>query len=313
VLTRIAASHIRVGTFEYASAVGGRELLDQLIAYTLARHFPEEEQLARPALTLLHGVLRRQARLIAQWMGVGFVHGVMNTDNMALSGETIDYGPCAFLDYYDPSAVFSSIDHHGRYAYDQQPGIALWNLTRLAESLLPCWEEEKETAVRELEEILGQFETLHQRERLAVWRTKLGLVSEEAEDAALIEDFLENLRKTAGDFTRTCRGLADWLTEDATIPPAWRSWHERWTERLRREDAPPSALPTRLRAANPARIPRNHAVQDALDAASTKGDLGPFIRLWHGLRNPFEESTDWPELNSPPPPDSPRFVTFCGT
>ncbi len=307
VLTRVAASHIRVGTFEYFAALGDTAALRLLADHTLRRHFPERAESEQPVGALLAETIERQAALIAQWMRVGFVHGVMNTDNMALSGETIDYGPCAFIDSYDPAAVFSSIDRHGRYAFGQQPAIAAWNLARLAEALLPILHSDPETALALAEEAIDSFHQRFRRHWLAALRGKLGLFTDEPDDATLAEDFLALLHQTRADYTRTFRQL-----HPTTAPsdPALAAWHQRWTARLTRQLQPATEVTRRMHAHNPAVIPRNHAVEAALTAA-TAHDLAPLQSLLPALANPYAEPGH-SRLDSPPA-GTPRCRTFCGT
>ena len=313
VLTRIAASHIRVGTFELFAALGDQDSLRTLTDYTLRRHFPEQVGAPNPALALLEGVCHRQATLIAHWMRVGFVHGVMNTDNMALSGETIDYGPCAFLDAYDPGTVFSSIDHHGRYAFGRQPSIASWNLARFSEALLPVIDSGPERAVELATGILERFADRFRAEWLRLFRGKLGLMTEEPEDAPLIEDLLQAMHEAGADFTTTFRALDP--TDTTRISPTGipDDWSVRWKERLRRQRQSPHEAKACLLRHNPAVIPRNHGVEAALAAASDHGDLSLFQELLTALRSPYEEPTGPTPLLEPPSPGTPRCRTFCGT
>ncbi len=315
VLTRVAASHIRVGTFEYFAAIGDTEGLRVLAEYTLRRHFPECAAAENPVLGLLEAVMERQASLIAHWMRVGFVHGVMNTDNMALSGETIDYGPCAFIDGYDPAAVFSSIDRHGRYAFGQQPNIAAWNLARLAEALLPILHSETEAAVNIANEALESFEGRFQRHWLDAMRGKLGLFTAEPDDASLAAELLRTLHETRSDYTCTFRSLRP---NSAAEPPApagdaFTAWRQRWTERLARQPQPGTEVATLMNAHNPAVIPRNHAVEAALAAATDASDLAPLTRLHSALATPYDEAGQRASLLNPPPPGTPPCRTFCGT
>ena len=309
VLTRVAASHIRVGTFAYFAALGDTAALRLLADHTLRRHFPERAESEHPVVALLEETIERQAALIAQWMRVGFVHGVMNTDNVALSGETIDYGPCAFIDTYDPAAVFSSIDRHGRYAFGQQPAIAAWNLARLAEALLPLLHPEPETALARANEALASFDERFRQHWLAALRGKLGLFTAEPGDADLAEDLLRAMHQTRADYTRTFRQL-----HPAAVPadPALAAWHQRWTARLARQPQPATEVARRMHAHNPAIIPRNHAVEAALTAA-TAHDRAPVQSLLTALATPYAAAGQPADLLNPPPPDTPRCRTFCGT
>jgi serine/tyrosine/threonine adenylyltransferase len=307
VLTRVAASHIRVGTFEWAAAAGERADLEALVTYTLHRHFPECAVTENPALSLLEAVVRRQAALIARWMGVGFIHGVMNTDNMALSGETIDYGPCAFMDVYDPATVFSSIDRRGRYAYQNQPSIAQWNLARLAEALLPAIHPMEKQSVEMATEALQSFTSLYQSAWLAEMRCKLGLFNEEEGDVTLVQSLLDWMHANRMDFTNTFAELERPLPDQAFL-----TWQESWQARLVRQPQSPEDS-TRLRNAhNPAYIPRNHLVEAAL-AAAQSGDMGPVERLLEILAAPYEQAREVPEYRAPDPTGGAGYQTFCGT
>jgi uncharacterized protein YdiU (UPF0061 family) len=315
VLTRVAASHIRVGTFEYFAALGDTDSIRVLTDHTLMRHFPNRAASENPALGLLEEVMERQASLIAHWMRVGFVHGVMNTDNMAVSGETIDYGPCAFVDAYDPSAVFSSIDRHGRYAFAQQPQIAGWNLARLAEALLPLIHPEPETAVARANETLATFDERFHRHWLAAMRGKLGLFSAEPDDASLAEELLAWMHGARADYTHTFRNLRPATTPKPASPPdsGFTAWQCRWTERLARQPQSLTEVVNLMNARNPAVIPRNHEVESALAAAATANDLAPLESLLAALAAPYDEAGQPAALLNPPPPGTPACRTFCGT
>ena len=259
-------------------------------------------------------MIERQASLIAHWLRVGFVHGVMNTDNMALSGETIDYGPCAFIDAYDPSAVFSSIDRHGRYAFGQQPGIAAWNLARLAEALRPILHREPATALALANEALESFSERFQRHWLAAVRAKLGLFTAEPADAALAEDLLRWLHETCADYTHTFRNLRPAASPQpiASAVTTFPGWHQRWTERLARQPQPWTEVTQLMNRHNPAVIPRNHEVEAALAAATISNDLSPLQRLLTALATPYDETNQPPELLNPAPTGTPVCRTFCG-
>jgi len=301
VLTRVAASHIRVGTFEYAAARGEKEALQALADHTRQRHYPEVEG---GHTALFEAMMERQAALIAKWMCVGFIHGVMNTDNMALSGETIDYGPCAFMDAYDPATVFSSIDRNGRYSYGNQPHIAQWNLARLAEAMLPLFHEDEKETVEIANGLISRFEERFKHHWLAGMRLKLGLFTEESEDTALIQSLLDWMQQTKADFTNTFRDLTQGRLEPA-------EWHLRWSERLKRQPQSSNEVSELMRRSNPAFIPRNHKVEEALAAASEQGDLNPMQRLLTVLTAPFDYTQDWPEFSEPSGLES--YQTFCGT
>jgi uncharacterized protein YdiU (UPF0061 family) len=307
ILTRVAASHIRVGTFQYAAALDDIAALKSLADYTIQRHYPDLAGAENPYLALLHAVIARQAALIAQWMHVGFVHGVMNTDNMTISGETIDYGPCAFMDEYHPSTVFSSIDAQGRYAYVKQPPIAQWNLARLAETLLPLIATDALNAIKLAEEAIHAFPEKYEQEWLAGMRTKLGLPDESPEDALLIKDLLACMRQHKMDYTNTLRGLAtDGTMEHADVPEV-QAWLARWQSRVNHAQAREAML-----TANPAVIPRNHLVEAALKAATEDNDFAPFEALLAVLSTPFKEPDDTAYCMPAPLSELP-YMTFCGT
>ncbi|WP_207790813.1 protein adenylyltransferase SelO [Thermaurantiacus tibetensis] len=314
VLTRVAASHIRVGTFQFAAAKRDREALAALLAHTIARHAPEAAEAERPALALLEATSRKQAALVARWMGVGFIHGVMNTDNMTLSGETIDYGPCAFMDAFEPMTVFSSIDRQGRYAYANQPVIAHWNLVRLAEALLPLIDPDETAAIDMANAAVQRFPALFEAEWLAQFRAKLGLATAEEGDRALVEMLLSVMRDTGCDMTGGFRALAEgaaWPV-DAADQAAFAGFEAAWAARLAREG---TALPdarARMLAANPAIIPRNHRVEQAL-AAAGEGDMGPFERLLAAVTRPYAPRPEDAPFRSPPLPHERVLATFCGT
>ena len=304
VLTRVAASHIRVGTVQWAAANRDVEALRALVNYTRARHYPELADVpdADSALALFRAIVERQARLIAQWQMVGFIHGVMNTDNMALSGETIDYGPCAFMNAYDPATVFSSIDRTGRYAYGNQPPIAQWNLTRLAEAMLPLFDADKERGIElatlEIERFADSFET----HWLTGMRAKLGLFNEEDDDRALVDDLLAWMHRHDADVTNTFKDLS-------TVADA--AWRDRLEARRARQPQSLRDSMLLMRQHNPAFIPRNHKVEEALDAA-TGEDFSVMERLLDVLRSPYAYDRDLPEYSAPPK-DPHGYRTFCGT
>lgn len=310
VLTRVAASHVRVGTFEYAAGCGDAAALPALVRYALARHVPGAVEAENPALALLEYVVGAQAELLAQWMLAGFVHGVMNTDNMAVSGETIDYGPCAFMDRYDPETVFSSIDRQGRYAYGNQPSMALWNLSRFAESLLTETDAVAEAAVEKAEGVLRGFEGAFRSRWLSGMRCKLGLGTEEPGDEVLIADLLEWMGREGRDYTRTFAELDPEGEGGEGVDAGWR---ERWRARLGREPEGVEAVRERMRSVNYRVIPRNHCVEEVLNAAG-EGDVGAFERLLAVLRDPFGRQGAVPEVYLREPPlGHPPYVTYCGT
>ncbi|CAG9606973.1 protein adenylyltransferase SelO [Pseudoneobacillus rhizosphaerae] len=314
ILTRVASSHLRVGTFQYAAKWGTLEELQILADYTIKRHYPEVEGDENRYLSLLQAVIKRQAELIAKWQLVGFIHGVMNTDNMTISGETIDYGPCAFMDTYDPATVFSSIDKEGRYAYGNQPYIAVWNLARLAEPLLPLIHENQEQAVEMAQDALSNFEQLYKSNWLAGMRSKLGLFNEEDEDGALVDDLLSMMQKYHADYTNTFRALSFEKLEDTSLfgNSEFTEWHERWKARLGRQEETQASSQELMRNSNPAVIPRNHRVEEALEAA-VDGDFSVMERLLDVLSKPFEHSLDQEEYCKLPEPSNQPYRTFCGT
>ncbi|MFC0212514.1 YdiU family protein [Paenibacillus chartarius] len=315
VLTRTAASHIRVGTFQYAAARGDVEVLRALADYTLQRHFPDVDGGENRYAAFLREVIKRQASLIAKWQLVGFIHGVMNTDNMAISGETIDYGPCAFMDVYDPETVFSSIDTYGRYAYGNQPTIAAWNLARFAESLLPLLHTDTDQAIQLAETEIAEFQQLYRGHWLSGMRRKLGLVNEESEDAALIEDLLGLMHKYEADYTNTFRALASEEREASSLFEAepFAEWETKWRARLDRQPESKDASRELMNSSNPAVIPRNHRVEEALDAAVNDHDFTVMERLLDVLAKPYEASPDRSVYCAPPRPSGRPYRTYCGT
>ena len=325
VLTRVAASHLRVGTFQYFAAQQDTEGVCTLADYAIARHYPQSAHAKQPYLALLEGVIARQAQLIAQWMLLGFIHGVMNTDNTSISGETIDYGPCAFMEAYDPATVFSSIDHGGRYAYGNQPSAALWNLARLAEALLPVLALEagsEEVALAAANEALSAFEPQYQQARKAGLRRKLGLFTEREGDEALAEDLLQRMAANRADFTLTFRRLADAAASpdgDAAVrtlyadPGAYDGWAAEWRERLDEEPADGQERAAAMRSVNPVFIPRNHLVEAALDAASRRQDFQPFEELLDAVSRPCEERPGLERFANPARSEEAVLLTFCGT
>ena len=322
ILTRVASSHIRIGTFQYFAARGDMEAVERLSGYVIDRHFPEARDSERPSLALLQTVVERQALLIARWMHVGFVHGVMNTDNTALSGETIDFGPCAFIDSYDPAATFSAIDELGRYAYGNQPTIAQWNLARFAETLLPLLDPNPERAVELANKAISGFTSRFQEHWLAGMRDKLGLSSNEECDLELAQALLRAMHENAADFTLTFRRLCDAAADekaDADVralfanPTAYDNWVTRWRSRLAAKRLNPDARAQAMRTVNPAFVPRNHRVEQALDAAIEHGDFSPFSELMTVLSRPYEDQADYADYANPPNADERVLRTFCGT
>ena len=314
ILTRVAASHLRIGTFQYLAARQDESNLRVLADYAIDRHYPELIDAPRKYLEFLRAVTDRQASLIAQWQLVGFVHGVMNTDNMAISGETIDYGPCAFMNVYRPDTVFSSIDHAGRYAYRNQPAIAQWNLARFAETLLPLLDSDQEKAIAIASEALGEYPALFERYWLAGMRKKLGLQTDEVGDVELIRSLLDWMEKSRADFTNTFRDLSseEPPAGDPYGDPDFQAWYSRWRLRLSRDGRPSTSASTVMRTVNPAVIPRNHWVEEALSAAEDHADLSVLHRLLAALVSPFEGGADLAQYQDPPLDDC-NYRTFCGT
>jgi uncharacterized protein YdiU (UPF0061 family) len=311
VFARVASSHIRVGTFQYFAARQDVDALGALTNHAIARHYPGAEG----PLDLLNAVIAAQADLVARWMGVGFIHGVMNTDNMTISGETIDYGPCAFLDAYHPQMVFSSIDHYGRYAFGNQPQIAVWNLAQLATALLPLMPDRDaaiETFTEAVNGFAGQFDDAWHR----VLRAKLGLATEEEGDAALAFDLLERMAKGEADFTNTFRALSgpdpDAAAAEFKTPDALSPWLQAWTARLARDGRDAAGRMAAMAAVNPALIPRNHRVEEAISSALA-GDFAPFERLVAVLSRPYDPAEADLDLAAPPAPEDRVTQTFCGT
>jgi serine/tyrosine/threonine adenylyltransferase len=322
VLTRVASSHIRVGTFQYFAARGDLEAVERLSDYVIDRHFPDARDAKRPSLALLEAVVERQASLIARWMHVGFIHGVMNTDNTALSGETIDFGPCAFMDSYDPATAFSAIDDFGRYAYANQPTIAQWNLARFAETLLPLVDPNLDRAIELASEAISAFTSRYQDHWLAGMREKLGLSGTEDGDLDLVRDLLQAMHENAADFTLTFRRLCAAATDETTDgearglfanPGAYDIWAARWRSRLVADGREPSARAKAMRSVNPAFIPRNHRVEQALDAAIESGDFSPFADQLTVLSRPYEDQAAFADYAKPPQTGERVFRTFCGT
>jgi uncharacterized protein YdiU (UPF0061 family) len=327
VLARVARGHLRIGTFEYFAARNDTEGLRLLADHALARFDPAAAGAAEPYRALFDGVVRRTAALVARWMSLGFIHGVMNTDNLAISGETIDYGPCAFIDTFSRGAVFSSIDEGGRYAWGNQPGIAHWNLVRLAEALLPLLGASEEAALASAQAALDAFPALYEAAFLDLMRGKLGLQRGEEGDAALVSDLLARLEQGSVDFTNFFRRLSacgadpDGSADEPVRslfaqPAAFDAWAQAWRARLSREASGSGADEARcaaMRAVNPAFIPRNHRVEAALVAAERSGDLGPFDALLEVVRHPFDERPDRASWTAPPAPHEVVHATFCGT
>jgi serine/tyrosine/threonine adenylyltransferase len=314
ILTRVADSHIRVGTFQFASAWGTVEDLKALADYTIKRHYPEVEADENRYLSLLKEVIKRQASLISKWQLVGFIHGVMNTDNMTISGESIDYGPCAFMDTYDPATVFSSIDRRGRYAYGNQPNIGGWNLTRFAETLIPLLHEDENKAVEIAQNAVSDFTDLYYSNWLAGMRSKLGIFNEEPDDESLIDDLLSIMQKYGADYTNTFRALTFNKLEDNVIlgKEEFIKWYEMWQARLDRQVETKESSHELMRSSNPSVIPRNHRVEEALEAAQ-RGDYSVMDKLLNVLSKPYSHLPEQDDYTKIPPPSSCSYRTFCGT
>lgn len=315
ILTRVAASHLRFGTFQYIAKWGSVEELRALADYALKRHFPDVDEDESRYLSLLREVIKRHAMLISKWQLVGFIHGVMNTDNMTINGETIDYGPCAFMDAYDPETVFSSIDIQGRYAYGNQPYIAGWNLARFAETLLPLLHTDQEQAVQLAQDEISNFIEMYRRNWLAGMRGKLGLFNEEIQDEALINDLLNLMQKHRADYTNTFLALTFDKAEGTMLfgTEEFAEWHKLWQDRLGRQEEPKTNSQQLMRSSNPAVIPRNHRVEEALDAAVKQGDYRVMERLLGVLSSPYAHSSEQAEYCTLPPESSSSYKTFCGT
>ena len=322
ILTRVASSHIRVGTFQFFARRGDVDGLRVLADYVIARHYPDAAHTEQPYRALLDSVIRAQASLIAEWMLVGFIHGVMNTDNMAISGETIDYGPCAFMDTYDPNAVFSAIDEYGRYAYSRQPAIGQWNLTRLAECLLPLLADDTDAAVAAAEESLDAYTSWFEQAYQGRLRRKLGLFTECEGDAELGQDLLEAMHANGADFTLTFRRLSEGPGGDEdegsvrclfADPAAYDAWVSRWRRRLEQEPTDAATRRSAMLAVNPAYIPRNHRVEAVIRAAVDNNDFAPFHELVTVLRKPFDAQPTFAQYAEPPEAHERVLQTFCGT
>ncbi|RUO62279.1 protein adenylyltransferase SelO [Pseudidiomarina insulisalsae] len=312
VITRVAKSHLRVGTAQFVLAYKDRALLQKFADYVIQRHYPACADAEQSYLALLQAVIDKQAQLIAKWMSLGFIHGVMNTDNMTLSGETIDYGPCAFMEAYDPQTVFSFIDRRGRYMYQNQPPIAMWNLARFAETLLPLISDDKDQAINAATSAVQEFESVYQNYYWQQMTAKIGLTPDHSDAQALVEDFLGLLEQHSVDFTLAFRALGDAdTTRFATLfnqPQQWQAWYQRWQDAL-----PDDFDPQQLQTINPAFIPRNHLVEQLIDEAVNEGSLTRFNRLNQALREPFNEREEYADLMRPAQADEAVTRTFCGT
>ena len=314
VLTRIAPSHIRIGTFEYFAMQGDRDAVKTLADYCLQRHFSHLADHQKPYLELLNQVIERQAKLIAQWQGFGFIHGVMNTDNMAISGETIDYGPCAFMDNYDPQTVFSSIDQFGRYSYSNQPSITKWNLARFAECLIPLIDPNKDKAIEIATEAINDFDKSYEIKWVNMMRDKLGLFGQDPKDLVLILDLLTWMHKNKADYTNTFCVLMNESVQNNKIysDENFIIWKKRWEERLKLNNNTPEKFLKLMRSVNPLIIPRNHKVEEALEAADNN-DLTLLKKLIKVLETPYEKQQENIDYQSPAPIRDKKYQTFCGT
>jgi uncharacterized protein YdiU (UPF0061 family) len=321
IFTRVAASHVRVGTFQYFAARGDDEAVRRLADYVLDRHYPSTKEAEQPYLALLQVVARRQAALVARWMQVGFVHGVMNTDNMAVSGETIDFGPCAFIEAYDPAAVFSSIDELGRYAFGNQARAAQWNIARFAETLLPLIDPDPKRAIELAQAVISAFPTWYESEWIAGMRSKLGLSLAQEGDQELIRGLLDAMHANQADFTLTFRRMCDAAADGDDVGPralfadpgAYDRWAALWCSRLQSEPGSPAERVQAMRRVNPAVIPRNHRVEQALGAAVEREDFAPFFELLAVLSRPYEEQGAYLAYAAPAQPGERVLQTFCGT
>lgn len=308
ILTRVAESHIRVGTFEYVAIKRDIQTLKKLLQYSIDRHYPEIKDLDKQAPEFLKLVMERQIDLITDWMRVGFIHGVMNTDNMSISGESIDFGPCAFMDYYNPNTVFSSIDHHGRYAFGNQPSIAQWNLARLADALLPLLDEDQNKAIEVGEEIIHSFKEKYEIKFHKMMKKKLGLITDEVDDVILIQELLDTMEKNKLDYTNTFRDLMNDKVNNETL----KIFKDKWKIRIDKQNRSHEEVLTLMRNNNPVVIPRNHKVEESLKEAH-KGNLVSFNNLLNALKDPYTERSDLTLYQQPAPETDKKYKTFCGT
>ncbi|MFJ7665720.1 YdiU family protein [Lysinibacillus sp. NPDC097195] len=316
ILTRVASSHLRVGTFQFAAQWGSEEELQILADYAIERHYSMIDMTqGNRYLKLLQAVMERQAKLIAKWQLVGFIHGVMNTDNMTISGETIDYGPCAFMDTYNPATVFSSIDRQGRYAYGNQPPIGAWNIARFAESLLPLIHDNEEEAVTLAQEVIQQYPQLYNTNWLKGMRAKLGIYNEEQQDGKLVDELLTLMEKYEADYTNTFRALTLNKCQGTTLFECaeFKKWYEQWQARRQRQEESEAASQQLMRDNNPAIIPRNHRVEEALEAAVTQGDYQVMNKLLQALSQPYAYTAEQEEYTKLPALTDCPYQTFCGT
>ena len=320
IMTRVASSHIRIGSFEYAYKNKDISVVKDLADYSISRHYPDTASLDNPYLAFFAAVCNEQASLVANWMTVGFIHGVMNTDNIAISGETIDYGPCAFMDAYNPATVFSSIDVNSRYAYGNQPAILTWNLTRLAETLIPLVNKDKDESIKLLTEVLQLIKPVYTNYWLSLMRSKIGLSKEEQNDIELITNLLEIMEEEKADFTNSFRLLSKALIGDTqSIRKLFNNsrrfdgWMMIWQERISQEGVAEEKIATSMNKINPIYIPRNHKVEEVLKAAVNENDMKPFSSLYSILQNPYKEIIGLESFSEPAPESNIPYKTFCGT
>ena len=312
ILTRVASSHIRVGTFQYIAATQNLEDLNTLVDYTIDRHYPEIKSSKNKALDLLSLVMEKQCQLVINWMRVGFIHGVMNTDNMAISGETIDYGPCAFMDQYDPKTVFSSIDKFGRYAFSNQPPITKWNLARFAECLIPLIDKDEDTAIKIATELIDNFQNIYEEKWLNMMRDKLGLFGEDKNDLTLINKLLDWMKNNNADYTNTfCHLMGVEIDNEVYKNDDFKNWTNEWEKRLKLNNSSDKYLEL-MKKTNPIVIPRNQKVEDAL-ADADKGNLETMNKLLKVLSNPYSDQENIIEFQKPTPTGNEKYQTFCGT
>jgi len=312
ILTRVASSHIRVGTFQYIAATQNVEDLNTLVDYTIDRHYPEIKSSKNKALDLLSLVMERQCQLVVNWMRVGFIHGVMNTDNMAISGETIDYGPCAFMDQYDPKTVFSSIDKFGRYAFSNQPPITKWNLTRFAECLIPLIDKDEDTAIKIATELIDNFQNIYEEKWLNMMRDKLGLFGDDKNDQTLINKLLDWMKSNNADYTNTfCHLMGVELDDEIYKNDDFKNWYNEWQKRLKLNNSSDKHLEL-MKKNNPVVIPRNHKVEEALTDAD-KGNLKTMNKFLKVISNPYSVQENIIEFQKPAPISDEKYQTFCGT
>ena len=312
ILTRVASSHLRVGTFQYIAATQNIENLNTLVDYTINRHYPEIKTSNSKALDLLNLVMEKQCQLVINWMRVGFIHGVMNTDNMAISGETIDYGPCAFMDHYDPKTVFSSIDKFGRYAFSNQPPITKWNLARFAECLIPLIDKDEDTAIKLATDLIDNFQNIYEDKWLNMIRDKLGLFGEEKNDKKLINDLFNWMEKNKADYTNTFCNLMDINADEVYKNNDFINWKNEWKKRSELNNSTKEKQIKLMKKNNPTVIPRNHKVEEAL-AEADKGSLDKMKKLLAILKNPYDNQNNIQEYQTPAPSNNEKYQTFCGT